>query len=214
MSDGNAWSFVVVAVAGARVVVSAQHRGHATRDSAAVQCAERNPMLKYLLPAAVASLLACTAVSAAPVSAPTTSGIAASTSSSVVDVRDHRRAHRGHHRSHRHRGLSRSLSSRPPLSSRPVRLPPVLFSPVQLAQPRLRDRRTAVVLPVRPDFDVIRSCGARLQAGAAFFCMPASRQLPDFQASAERVSCRPLRPHAQGRDRSRPEFELTKWNKR
>jgi hypothetical protein len=87
-----------------KIVVSAQHRGHATRDSAAVQCAERNPMLKYLLPAAVASLLACSAVSAAPVSAPTTSGIAASTSSSVVDVRDHRRAHRGYHRSHRHRG--------------------------------------------------------------------------------------------------------------
>ena len=67
-------------------------------------------MLKYILPAAVASLLACSAASAAPVSVPTTSGIAASAASGVIEVRDHKRGHssRGHrgHRSsgHRHRG--------------------------------------------------------------------------------------------------------------
>jgi hypothetical protein len=60
-------------------------------------------MIKYLLPAAVASLLFCSPASAAPVSAPATSGITSSTASGVIEVRDHRRVHRGHrHYRHRH----------------------------------------------------------------------------------------------------------------
>lgn len=104
---------VVVADAGARLSFRRSTGARPTQDSAAMQCAERIPMLKYILPAAVASLLACSTASAAPVSVPTTSGIAASQASGLIEVQHRRGRHRGgrhhgrrghHYRGHRHRG--------------------------------------------------------------------------------------------------------------
>ena len=77
---------------------------------------------------------------------------------------------------------SRLLSWRPPLSA------PVLFASLRLAHPRLCGRRATLVLPVNL-FKTSPGSTAPATSGRHFFMGTLRRrQLPDFQAHRERVT--------------------------